>query len=244
MKNAILGLLLLLTTATFAQNYIVQVAAYNQKVPLSYFKGLNGVFTDYDNNGIFKYYVGNIKNIEEGNSVVTTAKSLGFEHARVIDLDEQNRKCALSCGKPVIKVQTTDLQSLKSIFFGFDSAVLRAESKTELNKLYNILVQNPSYTTLLSAHTDSKGSNDYNKALSLRRANAAKNYLIGRGISSARIKSATSGESKPIAKNETATGADTELGRQLNRRVELLVKDANGQTLNITEEIEVPNYLK
>jgi outer membrane protein OmpA-like peptidoglycan-associated protein len=81
--------------------------------------------------------------------------------------------------------------------------------------------------------------------LSLRRANAAKAYLQKQGIAASRIKVSQFGEDDPIAKNELAGGRDTEEGRQLNRRVDLLVIDANGTVLNgIKEEINVPSDLK
>jgi outer membrane protein OmpA-like peptidoglycan-associated protein/uncharacterized protein YegP (UPF0339 family) len=132
---------------------------------------------------------------------------------------------------PVAKTESCDLNW---IFFDFNKADLRSASQTELDQMAAILKKNPDYVALLSAHTDSKGSDAYNDALSGRRASNAKQYLIGKGIAAARIKTSLNGEKDPIAKNEVS-GKDTEQGRQYNRRVELYVQDKEGK--NVCESI-------
>jgi OOP family OmpA-OmpF porin len=68
-----------------------------------------------------------------------------------------------------------------------------------------------------AGHTDAVGTDQYNMRLSLRRANAVRDYLIAGGISASRIRAEGFGESQPVASNETAEG------RAQNRRVELRV---------------------
>lgn len=70
---------------------------------------------------------------------------------------------------------------------------------------------------LIVGHTDAVGTGEYNQALSERRAAAAGNYLTGQGVSSGRLRALGRGETESIAAN------DTELGRQLNRRVEVAI---------------------
>ena len=103
---------------------------------------------------------------------------------------------------------------LKNIFFDFDKATLRPESTAELARLLELLNDVPTLKIEISGHTDSKGADDYNKKLSERRAKSVTDYLISKGISASRLRSAGYGEEKPIATN------DTDEGRQLNRRTE------------------------
>jgi outer membrane protein OmpA-like peptidoglycan-associated protein/Tol biopolymer transport system component len=104
---------------------------------------------------------------------------------------------------------------LRNIFFDFDKATLRPESKVELDRVYTILTQNPRMKVRIAGHTDNIGSEEYNQRLSEARAKAVYDYLISRGISADRLSYIGYGESRPIDTNETSEG------RQNNRRVEL-----------------------
>lgn len=103
---------------------------------------------------------------------------------------------------------------LRNIFFDFDKATLRPESSAELERLLQLLKDVPSMRIEISGHTDNKGSADYNKSLSEKRAKAVVDYLVNKGIASDRLKFAGYGFDRPMATN------DTEDGRQLNRRTE------------------------
>ena len=106
---------------------------------------------------------------------------------------------------------------LKNIFFDFDKATLRSESTNELQRLTKLLVDVPTLKIEISGHTDSKGANDYNLALSENRAKAVVSYLIKAGIAANRLTSKGYGEEQPISTN------DTDEGRQLNRRTEFKI---------------------
>lgn len=106
---------------------------------------------------------------------------------------------------------------LKNILFDFAKSMLRSESFNELNKVVKLMKANPNMQIELSAHTDKIGGYSANMVLSKDRANAAKQYLLSKGIDDSRIISKGYGEVKPIATNNTAAG------RQLNRRVEFVV---------------------
>lgn len=86
---------------------------------------------------------------------------------------------------------------IENIFYDFDKATLRPESATALDQLVKLLEDNPHITIELSAHTDYKGSNDYNQALSQRRAETVVNYLIAHGIDAERLTPKGYGEDKP-----------------------------------------------
>ncbi len=247
MKNFILSMILFGSFQTLYAQIVVQVAAFETSVQIStYFEGLDGVYLSKDQNDIHHYYIGGFSSEADAASQVQKAVDLGFTNAYVVDLSRYGN-CTCNVVRrpvPVIVDSGEKIRNLKSIFFGFDKSDLRSESRVQLDLLYEILIENPTYSTELRAHTDAKGSIEYNRALSQRRADSAKNYLISKGISSSRISTNTYGENTPIAKNEL-NGSDTEEGRQLNRRVELLVKDGSGRILNgIVEEIEVPDHLK
>ena len=86
---------------------------------------------------------------------------------------------------------------INNIFFDFDKATLRPESATALDELVELLNENPNITIELSAHTDYKGSDQYNEGLSQRRAESVVNYLIEHGISEDRLTPKGYGEGKP-----------------------------------------------
>ena len=86
---------------------------------------------------------------------------------------------------------------IDNIFYDFDKATLRPESQTALNELVKLLNENPNVTIELSAHTDYKGSAQYNERLSQRRAESVVNYLIDHGIAADRLTPKGYGKMKP-----------------------------------------------
>jgi outer membrane protein OmpA-like peptidoglycan-associated protein len=94
-----------------------------------------------------------------------------------------------------------------------------------LNKLARLLQEKTGNLILIEGHTDDIGSAEFNFQLSLRRAEAVRSALIRGGVASERLKVAGYGRSRPIAPN------DTEVGRALNRRVELIVQNEKAETL-------------
>ena len=104
---------------------------------------------------------------------------------------------------------------LEGVLFDFDKAVIKPQFTELLDNVSNILGKNPGLSVLLKGHTDSIGSAEYNKDLSLRRARSVQSYLVDKGISSERIDVKGFGESQPVADN------DSKSGRAKNRRVEI-----------------------
>ena len=103
---------------------------------------------------------------------------------------------------------------LRRVFFDHDKWDIKQESVEELNKLKSYLTKNPDLCVRLDAHTDSNGSNEYNKELSRKRAQSVVDYLIGNGIDPTRLSAQGFGEEYPVSTN------DTPEGREENRRVE------------------------
>lgn len=86
---------------------------------------------------------------------------------------------------------------IDNIFYAFDKATLLPESAQALDSLVLMLNENPNITIELSAHTDYRGSNEYNKTLSQKRAESCVNYLIAHGIAADRLTPVGYGEEKP-----------------------------------------------
>ena len=105
--------------------------------------------------------------------------------------------------------------SIFVIFFAQNSNDLSKKAIEKLDQIFEILTKNPNTEIMLNGYSDSIGSASYNSMISEIRANAVKNYLIGKGIQPTRITAFGHGAQKFTASNKTAEG------RQLNRRVEI-----------------------
>ena len=133
---------------------------------------------------------------------------------------------------------------IENIFYDFDRATLRPESETSLNELVKMLNDNPNVSIELGAHTDLKGSEQYNLRLSDRRARSVVDYLIKSGINPDRLQPKGYGESRPkVITKKLATQypqfkegdvldekyinglspEDQEIANQINRRTEFQV---------------------
>jgi OOP family OmpA-OmpF porin len=102
-------------------------------------------------------------------------------------------------------------------FFDFDKAVLKPAGKSALDDLTSKLGNINLEVIIAVGHTDSVGTDAYNQKLSVRRAEAVKAYLQGKGVESSRIYTEGKGEKQPVADNKT------DAGRAKNRRVEIEV---------------------
>jgi outer membrane protein OmpA-like peptidoglycan-associated protein len=112
---------------------------------------------------------------------------------------------------------------LNNIFFDFDKSTLRQTSNVELKNILKLLNKYTKISIEIDGYTDSKGTKEYNQQLSMDRANAVVRYLIENGIDKSRLSTKGFGETKPDAPNEDEEGNDNPEGRQLNRRVEMMI---------------------
>lgn len=113
--------------------------------------------------------------------------------------------------KPVVAAEKITLQA--DAYFDFDKSTLKAEGKAKLDDLAGKLGQVNVETIVATGHTDSIGTDAYNQALSVRRANAVKAYLVSKGVAAERVLVEGKGEAQPVASNATKEG------RAQNRRV-------------------------
>lgn len=116
--------------------------------------------------------------------------------------------------------------NLSDVLFDFNQASLRPGAREKLSKLAGILLAYPgSYRMEIEGHTDSVGSQDYNQKLSESRAQSVSDYLLRAGIPSSRLTAVRGfGKLRPVTTN------DTPEGRQMNRRVEIIISDLDNQS--------------
>ena len=118
---------------------------------------------------------------------------------------------------PLKPIKVGESVVLNNIFFETDKYDLKSKSRIELDKLYDLLRENPQISIEISGHTDNVGSEEYNMELSKNRAKAVFDYLVQKGIDPSRLSYKGYGETMPVDTNENAEG------RQNNRRTEFKV---------------------
>jgi len=118
---------------------------------------------------------------------------------------------------PLTPIEINASIVLKNLFFDTNKSELKPESQTELDKLVQLLSENPGLTIEISGHTDNVGKPADNLTLSNNRAKAVVDYLAGKNIPASRLLAKGYGETKPVADNKT------EEGRAMNRRTEMRV---------------------
>lgn len=135
-----------------------------------------------------------------------------------IDLRKMDAYDEMKRDLTLVPIETGSTIRLNNIFFDYDKWTLRSESIAELDRLVKFLRSSPKVIIRINGHTDGKGTDDYNNLLSLNRAQAVYEYLVEKGIESARLTVKAFGKTKPIDTN------DTDEGRQKNRRVEFTIQ--------------------
>lgn len=113
--------------------------------------------------------------------------------------------------------------TLGDVLFDTNQAQLKSGGMRNVQKLADFFKQYPQRTVMIEGFTDSTGSSGRNQELSDQRASSVRTALLGMGIGADRVASRGYGQSYPVASNDTAAG------RQLNRRVEIIVSDESGK---------------
>jgi len=116
------------------------------------------------------------------------------------------------------KIEKDKIFVLENIYYDLDKSEIRPDAARELDKLVTILTDNPELKIELSSHTDSRDTDDYNLALSERRAKSAVDYLVSQGIDPTRLVAKGYGETKLLIPD-----AQTEEEHQVNRRTEFKI---------------------
>lgn len=148
-----------------------------------------------------------------------TGGSIGY----AMDKQEKELRKALAASEAasIERQLETIIVSFKSdALFDFDSAVVKPGAYTEIDRAAEIISRYPQTAIRIEGHTDSVGTETYNLKLSEQRAMAVKNMLVAKGVAPSRIQIIGFGESRPLADN------NTEAGRQKNRRVSIVITQA------------------
>jgi len=119
--------------------------------------------------------------------------------------------------KEEIQAKLNNLLKIKKVEFVYASDKLTASGKKTIDEVFAVLNEYKEVNVEVGGHTDSRGSAKMNQALSQKRANSIKKYLISKGIDSKRLKAVGYGENKPLVKNNSSKN------RQINRRVEFKI---------------------
>jgi len=171
----------------------------------------------------------------ERSQILLKARTL--EADRAIRMAEKAKAEALAAEEQArtLQEQIAELQATKSerglvvtlgdVLFDTNKSELRSGALYTIDKLAAFLAEYPTRNVLIEGFTDSTGTVEYNLSLSERRAEAVRNALVARGISSSRLMTRGYGVDFPVASNETAEG------RQRNRRVEVIISDEAGRIL-------------
>ena len=137
----------------------------------------------------------------------------------------QDRVRALEAQLRDMEAQQTErglLVTLGDVLFAFNKAELSAQAAPRLDKLASFLKQFPDRKLLIEGYTDSVGGDSYNQDLSERRAQAVRDALVSRGVDASRITARGYGKAHPVADNASPEG------RAMNRRVEIVIADDQG----------------
>lgn len=187
--------------------------------------------------GSFKF------NLQRGVKYVMLAGAKGYLNQKV-EFESDSAEEDAEYGIDFILASISKPSVVENIFYDFDKATLRPESKAALDEIAVMLDDNPNVSIEMGAHTDRKGSDEYNIDLSDRRAKSVVDYLVEKGINPNRLTWVGYGESRPktvtkrISKEypqfpegtvlneefiETLTPEDQEAADQINRRTEFQV---------------------
>ena len=139
----------------------------------------------------------------------------GNQIGAYMDRQEQDLRDAMAASEAASIRRTEEVLTAtfrSEILFDFDSAALKPGAYTEIARVAGVLRKYPQTTITVEGHTDSRGSEVYNQALSERRAQAVKAALVQQGVNSRRIQAIGYGESQPISSDD-----------DLNRRVNIVI---------------------
>lgn len=178
--------------------------------------------------GTIGLYQTSLREGEKFDVEVRGPKGFAFKHVSFDLAADRNLKRVSVQLQPLMRKVPIRLDNIN---FEFNSADLLEISFVELNRVVQLLKENPEIHVEIMAHTDDVGSDKYNNVLADKRAKSVVEYLIVNGINGVRLVAKGYGESMPLVAN------DTEENRAINRRVEMKILDENDENYMIEERI-------
>ena len=162
-------------------------------------------------------YVASMTGGSQGDYSAALAGSEGILMETVEPKPMEQKIVTLTADEIDSKMAADGRIAIYGIYFDFDKAVVKPESKPQLDEIAKLMKANPELQVLIVGHTDNKGKLAYNQSLSLKRAKAVVDALVKTyGIPAARMTAVGVGPAAPLASN------DSEEGQAKNRRVELV----------------------
>ncbi len=162
---------------------------------------------------------------KENSYEIRITKDGYYDYAKKIDQDNFAKQIELKSKSNTNQKGKLDIGSiliLNNINYDFGKHNIKSGAAKELDALAKLMKDDPTITIEMRSHTDSRGTAEFNKELSIKRAIEAKNYLIGKGISEARI--STLGLGETLIRNKCIDGIDcTDREHIYNRRTEVLI---------------------
>ncbi|MFI4980000.1 MAG: OmpA family protein [Nevskiales bacterium] len=160
---------------------------------------------------------------EQNGKIQLDARTREADNAKAQTEAQKQKNDELQAQLAAMQAKKTDrgmVLTLGDVLFSTGRADLKAGSVANLDRLVTFLGQSPDRTVRIEGHTDNRGGQSLNQALSQKRADSVAMYLTGRGVASNRITAIGEGYDSPVADNTT------DAGRQANRRVEVVIQDA------------------
>lgn len=180
----------------------------------------NEVAIRADNQGKFRF------NLSEDNNYELIGEQIGFKEPVSVVFNTMGIKESFVINKDIFlqPVEVKEVVVMRNIYFDFDKSDIRPDAALELDKVLSFLNSAPTAKIELSAHTDSRGTAEYNTKLSQRRADSAVEYLVSKGVDRSRLIAKGYGFSRMV--NDCRKGNDcSEEEHAQNRRVEFVIME-------------------
>jgi len=199
----------------------IQLLDKDTKKPLTH---VAGEFIDVLTGDTIHYYIDDSGYAEvaldDGKQYIVTARKKGYLNKKEVIWASSETMLDLQLEMDVIKKNVTF--EVKDILYAFNDYKLLEDSKAQMEELVDFLKVNDNISVELSSHTDSRGSDEYNKTLSQKRAQSCVDYLVDKGVEQRRIVAKGYGESKLL--NKCGNGVEcSEEEHQANRRTEIKI---------------------
>ncbi len=196
--------------------YIKRLKPGQSLIPMADYDEGEIVFRNKNNEDLTdrKFYIRN-QNLEIVDSIyMSKLNRLDMELASIYEVENED---------VWLNFSLRDTTVIENIYFEYDDHKITLSARRTLNRVVQFLQKNPAVKLTISAHTDSRGNNEYNMILSQNRAKSTMDYLVSKGISKWKIKSAGYGESQLL--NNCSDGAEcTEEQHAKNRRIEFQIR--------------------
>ncbi|CAM4212221.1 OmpA family protein [Zobellia nedashkovskayae] len=169
-----------------------------------------------------------LKELEKANELERIQKEKQVAIKQKADLEKEERERlkkieeVIATEEAIVKENERIIIKTEEIHFDYSLWYVRREARERLGKVVAIMKQNPGMVIEIGTHTDIRGNEEYNRDLSQKRANSAKEFMVKNGITADRIIAKGYGESQPIVKCETEESCSEE-DHEWNRRCEMVV---------------------